>query len=129
MWPAAARAVRTSTRSRAVRRRRALPRGQKKPSRLTGQQKGTILPGQYLDYSKTNLFTMIEFFAFLDRFAEQLEPGEDVVYELAAAPLQGKRLVADRWRFGMEPSDPCPSPAYRCSRRRREWKRLGGVEG
>ncbi len=78
-----------------------------------GEPKPDIPAGQWLDF-KLNLSSAIEFFMFLSRFAESFEVGEEVVYEVAAEPLAGRRLVTmDATMFAFLPTEPCPAKTFR----------------
>ncbi len=68
--------------------------------------------GQWLDF-KLNLSVVIEFFLFLSRFAENFEVGEEIVYELSAQPLAGKRLVTMDGNINLDPTEPCRASRFR----------------
>ena len=71
-----------------------------------------IGPGQWLDY-KLNLSVVIEFFMFLARFAENFEIGEELVYEVSAGPLTGRRLASMDGNIGLDPTEPCRAGTFR----------------
>lgn len=71
-----------------------------------------IPAGQWLDF-KLNLSLVIEFFMFLSRFAESFEVGEEVVYEVAAGPLAGRRLASMDGNISLDPTEPCRASAFR----------------
>jgi hypothetical protein len=72
-----------------------------------------IPAGQWLDF-KLNLSLVIEFFMFLSRFAAGFEVGEELVWEVAAGPLVGRRLVTmDASIFWLLPTEPCRANGFR----------------
>src|SRR5205807_2696395 len=54
-----------------------------------------------------------EFFMFLARFAENFEVGEELVYEMAAGPLTGRRLASMDGNIGLDPTEPCRASTFR----------------
>jgi hypothetical protein len=75
-----------------------------------------IPAGEWLDF-KLNLALVIEFFMFLSRFAENFEVGEELVYEVGAGPLVGRRLVTlDASLFTLLPTEPCRANVFRRSK-------------
>jgi hypothetical protein len=79
---------------------------------LVGQPKPDIGPGQWLDF-KLNLSLVIEFFMFLSRFGENFEVGEELVYEVAAGPLAGRRLATMDANINLDPTEPCKAGTFR----------------
>jgi hypothetical protein len=80
---------------------------------VLGQPNPDIPPGQWLDL-KVNLSMVIEFFMFLWRFAENFEVGEEMVWEVVAGPLAGRRLVTmDASIFWLLPTEPCRANGFR----------------
>lgn len=71
-----------------------------------------IPAGQWLDF-KLILSLVIEFFMFLSRFAESFEVGEEVVYEVAAGPLTGRRLASMDGNISLDPNEPCRANNFR----------------
>jgi hypothetical protein len=71
-----------------------------------------IPAGQWLDF-KLNLSLVIEFFMFLSWFAESFEVGEEVVYELTALPLTGRRLASVDPNINLDPTQPCRANTFR----------------
>lgn len=71
-----------------------------------------IQAGQWLDF-KLNLSLVIEFFMFLSRFAEAFEVGEELVYEVAAGPLTGRRLASTNTDIQLEPTEPSRASSFR----------------
>jgi len=71
-----------------------------------------IPAGQWLDF-KLNLSLVIEFFMFLSRFAESFEVGEEVVYEVAAGPLAGRRLASMDANINLDPTEACREGTFR----------------
>lgn len=71
-------------------------------------------PGQWVAY-QWSMSTFIEFFMFMARFTDAYEPGESVLYELVAAPLQGKKLlsVSPSVRVAIGEPQPCRAKEYR----------------
>jgi hypothetical protein len=65
-----------------------------------------------LDYKPT-LYTVIEVFIFLSRFAEELEVGEELVYEVWAGPLTGYVLLSTDFSISLPPSKPCRASHFR----------------
>jgi hypothetical protein len=82
------------------------------PFRNPWQPNPDISAGQWLDF-KLNLSLVIEFFMFLSRFAESFEVGEEVVYEVAAGPLAGRRLASMDWNIFLVQTEPCRANAFR----------------
>jgi hypothetical protein len=75
-----------------------------------------IPAGEWLDF-KLNLALVVEFFMFLSRFAENFEVGEELVYEVGAGPLVGRRLVTvDASLFTLLPTEPCRANVFRRSK-------------
>ncbi|MHB1424097.1 MAG: AlbA family DNA-binding domain-containing protein [Gemmataceae bacterium] len=80
---------------------------------LFGQPNPDIPAGQWLDF-RLNLSLVIEFFMFLSRFAENFEAGEELVYELFAGPLAGRRIATmDSSLPFLEPTEPCRANSFR----------------
>jgi hypothetical protein len=80
---------------------------------LVGEPTPGIPAGQWLDF-KLNLSLVIEFFMFLSRFAENFEAGEELVYELAAGPLAGRRIATmDSSLPFLDPTEPCRANGFR----------------
>ncbi len=50
---------------------------------------------------------------FLARFAENFEVGEELVYEVGAGPLAGRRLVTMDANINLDPTDPCRAATFR----------------
>jgi hypothetical protein len=71
-----------------------------------------IPAGQWLDF-KLNLSLVIEFFMFLSRFAENFEVGEELVYEVSAGPLAGRRLATMDGNIDLDPTEPCRAGMFR----------------
>ena len=71
-----------------------------------------IPAGQWLDF-KLNLSLVIEFFLFLSRFAENFEVGEELVYEVTAGPLAGRRLASMDGNIHLDPTEPCRASMFR----------------
>jgi hypothetical protein len=80
---------------------------------LSGHPNPDIPAGQWLDF-KLNLSLVIEFFMFLSRFAESFEVGEEVVYEVTAGPLAGRRLATmDAANLPwFNPTEPCRANSF-----------------
>jgi hypothetical protein len=75
-----------------------------------------IPSGEWLDF-KLNLALVVEFFMFLSRFVENFEVGEELVYEVGAGPLVGRRLVTlDASLFTFLPTEPCRANVFRRSK-------------
>ncbi len=79
---------------------------------IGGEPKPDIGPGQWLDY-KVNLALVIEFFLFLARFAENFEVGEEMVYQVTAGPLAGRRLASADHDISIDPTEPCRAGTFR----------------
>jgi hypothetical protein len=80
---------------------------------FVGQPTVDIAAGQWFDF-KLNLSLVIEFFMFLSRFAESFEVGEELVWEVAAGPLAGRRLATvDATLFYLLPTEPCRATTFR----------------
>jgi hypothetical protein len=79
---------------------------------VVGQPTVDIAAGQWLDF-KLNLSLVIEFFMFLSRFAESFEVGEEVVYEVGAGPLAGRRLASMDSNISLDPTEPCRANSFR----------------
>lgn len=79
---------------------------------IIGQPKPDIGPGQWLDF-KLNLALVIEFFMFMSRFAENFEVGEELVYDVAAGPLTGRRLASMDANINLDPTEPCRAGTFR----------------
>lgn len=73
-----------------------------------------IPAGQWLEF-KLNLSLVIEFFMFLSRFAENFQVGEELVYEVFAGPLAGRRIAtmdSSNLPF-LDPTEPCRASSFR----------------
>lgn len=77
-----------------------------------GEPNPDIPAGQWFDFN-LNLSLVIEFFMFLSRFAENFEVGEELVYELAAGPLAGRRLTMDSSGPWLRLIQPCRAEEFR----------------
>ncbi len=82
---------------------------------VVGQPTVDIPAGQWLDF-KLNLSLVIEFFMFLSRFAENFEVGEELVYEVTAGPLTGRRLATTDGNIYLDPTEPCRAGTFRRSK-------------
>ncbi len=71
-----------------------------------------IPAGQWFDFN-LNLSLVIELFMFLSRFAENFEVGEQLVYELTAGPLAGRRLTMDSSGPWLQLIQPCRAAMFR----------------
>lgn len=71
-----------------------------------------IPAGQWFDF-KLNLSLVIEFFMFLSRFADNFDVGEELVCEVLAAPLAGRRLTMEGSGPWMKLIEPCRAGAFR----------------
>ena len=71
-----------------------------------------IPAGKWLDL-KSNLAILIEFYAFLSRFAHNFDAGESIAYEVLAKPLTGRQLTADSSFPHFDPSEPCKANFFR----------------
>lgn len=71
-----------------------------------------IPAGKWLDL-KNNLAILIEFYAFLSRFAHNFDAGESIAYEVLAKPLKGRQLTADSSFPRFDPSEPCKANFFR----------------
>lgn len=88
-------------------------------------------PGEWLDF-ELSVYTIIEFFMFMARMAEEYEPGERLTCRLAAEPLDGRKLVSQNPRVHVShgPPEECRAEKYHWSRSipaeefRAEWERL-----
>jgi hypothetical protein len=76
------------------------------------QESPDIPAGQWIDF-KLNLSLVIEFFMFLSRFAESLDVGEELVYEVGAGPLVGRRLASMDGNINLDPTEPCRANVFR----------------
>jgi hypothetical protein len=79
---------------------------------IGGEPNPDIGPGEWLDF-KLNLSLVIEFFMFLSRFAENFEVGEELVYDLTAGPLTGRRLASMDPHINLDPTEPCRAGTFR----------------
>lgn len=79
---------------------------------VVGQPTLDIAAGQWLDF-KLNLSLVIEFFMFLSRFAESFEVGEELVWEVTADPLAGRRLASMDNNIHLDPTEPCRASSFR----------------
>jgi hypothetical protein len=70
-----------------------------------------IPAGRWVEY-KLNLSLVIEFFMFLSRFAENFEVGEELIYEVTAAPLAGRRLVTSDGNISLDPTELCRANVF-----------------
>jgi hypothetical protein len=77
-----------------------------------GERYPDIPAGQWFDF-KLNLSLVIEFFMFLSRFAESFEVGEELVYELIARPLAGRRLTMESSGPWLKLIQPCRAEVFR----------------
>ena len=70
--------------------------------------------GQWIAF-QWSMSSLIEFFMFMGRFADAYDVGESVLYEIVAAPLQGRRLlsVSPSVRLSHGESQPCRAREYR----------------
>jgi hypothetical protein len=71
-----------------------------------------IPAGKWLDL-RNNLAILIEFYAFLSRFAHNFDAGESIEYEVLAKPLTGRQLTADSSFPHFDPSEPCKANFFR----------------
>ncbi len=71
-----------------------------------------IPAGKWLDLTN-NLAILIEFYAFLSRFAHNFDAGESIEYEILAKPLTGRQLTADSRMPFFDPSEPCKASLFR----------------
>lgn len=71
-----------------------------------------IPAGQWFDFN-LNTSLVIEFFMFLSRFAENFQVGEELVYELTARPLAGRRLTMDDTGPWLQLIQPCHAAMFR----------------
>ncbi len=79
---------------------------------IGGEPKPEIGAGHWIDF-KLNLSLVIEFFMFLARFAENFEVGEELVYEVTAGPLAGRRLASADGNINLDPTEPCRATTFR----------------
>jgi hypothetical protein len=70
-----------------------------------------IPAGLWVDY-KLNLSLIIEFFMFLSRFAENFDVGEELLFEVLAAPLAGRRLVTLDGNINLDPTESCRANVF-----------------
>src|SRR5262249_48925796 len=77
-----------------------------------GERYPDIPPGQWFDFN-LNLSLVIEFFMFLSRIAENFEVGEELVYELIAGPLEGRRLTMEGSGPWLKLIQSCRAEAFR----------------
>jgi hypothetical protein len=71
-----------------------------------------IPAGEWFDF-KLNMSLVIEFFMFLARFAENFEVGEELVYEIVAGPLTGRRLTMEGTTPWLKLIEPCRANFFR----------------
>lgn len=77
--------------------------------------------GEWIHF-EPNIYQVAEIFLFMSRFAHSFEPGEKLIFELAASPLKGRYLVSDSAiRWALIPPGPCNEHEFR-------FKRTVGVE-
>lgn len=65
-----------------------------------------IEQAKWLDY-QLNLGLVVEFFMFASRYAEQLEPSENIKLSVRATGLRGRRLVTTDSRIELDPTKEC----------------------
>ncbi len=78
---------------------------------IHGERYPDIPAGQWFDL-KLNLSLVIEFFMFLSRFAENFEAGEELVYELIAGHLTGRRLTMEDSGPWLKLIQPCQAEFF-----------------
>lgn len=71
--------------------------------------------GEWMEY-KWNMFLVMEFFLFMSRFVHELEPADEVKYELVAQPLSGRHLVSLDPYVDILASDSCRANVFRYTR-------------
>jgi hypothetical protein len=71
-----------------------------------------IPAGQWFDFT-LNLSLVVEFFMFMSRFAENFTVGEELVYEMNAGPLAGRKLTMEGTTPWLKLIEPCRAAVFR----------------
>lgn len=75
--------------------------------------KQPIPPGEWIEYT-WSIRTMLDFFLFLSRFADSYKPGEEILLNVEAGPLVGRKLAALSFDLliGYGEPEPCRAPQF-----------------
>lgn len=80
-----------------------------------GDPEMSIGKRRWIEY-KLNLFLVIEFFMLISRFAENLDVGEELAYEVTAGPLAGRQLASVDTNVWLDPTGPCKAGTFRAKK-------------